>query len=134
MPESILTTTKAALDLETGNTSFDGDLIMHINSVLAEFNQLGIGPDVGYAITSADETWDDFLGSDLRYNQAKSLLFLKVKMLFDPPTIGYVLTAMEKVIDQAVWRLNVAREEIVHPVVSDETYPDELVILDGGSP
>lgn len=127
MTDSILTTTKNALGIEESNTSFDDELVMHINSVLSEFTQLGLGPDVGYAITDASQTWADFISDELRYNQAKSLLFLKVRMLFDPPSIGYVLTALEKVIEKAEWRVNIAREEVVYPPVveTDDDLEDE---------
>lgn len=135
--DSILTSIKAALGLTEEDTNFDAELVMHINSVLSTYNQLGLGPAEGYAITGATETWPAFLGTELRYNDAKSLAYLKVKMLFDPPTVGYVVTAYEKLIDEATWRLNVSREEIVHPapvlVVNDEEdIGGEFIILDGG--
>lgn len=136
MTDSILTTLKASLGLTEDDTNFDPELIMHTNSVLSTFNQLGLGPDEGYAITDKDQTWEDFLGNELRYNDAKSLLYLRVRMLFDPPTVGYVVTAYEKLIDEAVWRLNVSREEIVHPPVPDIVVEPgdigEEFILDGG--
>lgn len=130
---SILAETKGALGLDPEAVGFDPELILHINSVLSDFNQLGIGPDAGYAITGADETWEDFLGTDPRYSAAKSLAFLQVKMLFDPPQVGYVLTAYEKLIEKAEWRLNNAREEIIHPpVVEAEVLDENVIILDPG--
>jgi hypothetical protein len=138
--DSILTSTKAALGLLEDDTNFDAELIMHINSVLSTYNQLGLGPLEGYAITDKTQTWTAFLGSELRYNDAKSLLYLRVKMLFDPPTVGYVVTSYEKVIEEMTWRLNIAREEIDHPAPvlviddEDEDIGGEFVILDGGGP
>jgi hypothetical protein len=131
VPNSILGTTKKALGLAEDYTPFDPELIMHINSVLADLNQLGIGPGLGFMIEDGTATWDQFLGptvppatvvdppvppvADPRFNSVKSYMFLKVRMLFDPPGVGYVLTAMEKLIEQAEWRINVAREDIVNP-------------------
>lgn len=132
---SILTSTKNALGLLEDDTSFDPELIMHINSVLSTFNQLGVGPDVGYAITNKEDTWADFLGTELRYNDAKQLVFYMVRMAFDPPGVGYVITAYEKVIEEMKYRLATTRDEIVRPYVApEEEFPDELVILDGGGP
>lgn len=134
--DSILTSTKAALGLLDEDTSFDLELVMHINSALSMFNQLGLGPDNGYAIIDKDQIWDDFLGNELRYNDARSLLFLKVKMLFDPPTVGYVVTAYEKVIEEMTQRLAITRDEIENPLpppeVVDPLDVGEEFILDGG--
>ena len=127
VPNSILDTTKKALGLDADYTPFDPEIIMHINSVLADLNQLGLGPSAGFMIEDRAATWDQFLAptlppvdppvaaGDPRFNNVKSYAFLKVKMLFDPPNTGYVLTAMEKLIEQAEWRINVAREDIVNP-------------------
>ena len=129
---SILKETKQQLGLDPDAVGFDPELILHINSVLSDFNQLGVGPDAGFAITDEDSTWEQFLGNDPRYNAAKSLLFLRVKLLFDPPQVGYVLTSYEKMIEKAEWRLNVSREELVHPPQLSDAPPVNEVIFDGG--
>lgn len=117
MPGSILVETKAALGLAADYTPFDPEIIMHINSVLSDLNQLGIGPEAGFEITDDSQTWTDFLADELRLNNVKSYVQLSVKMKFDPPSVGYVLTAMEKQLEKAEWRINVAREEITYPPV-----------------
>lgn len=123
---SILTDTKKALGLAEDYTAFDPEIIMHINSVLADLNQLGIGPATGLAIANATTEWDELLGSELRYNAVKSYTNLRVKMLFDPPNLGYVITAMEKEIEKAEWRINVAREDIDHPQPAEEAEEEEI--------
>jgi hypothetical protein len=111
MTDSILDTTKASLGLAANHTAFDTELIMHINSVLSDMPQLGVGPDNGIEITDATTTWKTLIGTDKRLNSVKSLTHLRVKMLFDPPDVGFVLTAMEKMIEKGEWRLNIAAEE-----------------------
>lgn len=145
-PDSILLTTKTSLGLEAAYTPFDGEIIIHINSVLANLNQLGIGPDGGMIVTGTDETWTDFLlradelVSDPRLNHVKSYMFLRLKMLFDPPSTGYTVSAIEKMIQEAEWRIMVAQDDVIHPrtlpetVVYDEGASIEEVVLDGGSP
>lgn len=115
MAGSILTDTKKALGLAEDYTAFDPDIIMHINSVMSTLHQLGIGPPAGYAIINSGDTWDELIGDELRLNSVQSYMYLKVKMLFDPPSIGYVITAMEKMIEEATWRITVAQDEIVSP-------------------
>lgn len=124
---SILNDTKKILGIESDYTAFDVDIIMHINTVFSTINQLGIGPEFGFQITDATADWNDFLGADpdLRLNQIKTYIYLKVRLLFDPPTTSYLISAMEKQAEELEWRINMHRESI-------EWVPDEIV-LDGGS-
>lgn len=126
MSTSILSDTKRVLGLDEEYTPFDAELILHINAVLADMHQLGFGPEGGYEITSKTDTWTPLTSDDPRYNSVKSLVYLKVRMLYDPPTLGYVVTAYEKMIEKAEWRVNVAREDIVHP-----TPPPPDIVLSG---
>ena len=109
-PNSILDSTKKALGVGFDYDAFDHDIIMHINSVFATLNGLGIGPEEGFAIEDEHDLWDTFLGSDKRYNSVKTYLFLKVRYVFDPPATSFVLTAMKEQIAELEWRLNVLRE------------------------
>jgi hypothetical protein len=108
--DSILTSVKKVLGLDASYTAFDEDLILHINSVFSTLNQLGIGPDDGFAIEDATDTWDDFLVGDLRKNSVKTYMYLKVRLLFDPPTTSFTQEAMKQQAQELEWRLNVVRE------------------------
>ncbi len=110
MSDSILNSTKKILGLNDDYTAFDADVLMHINSILATLNQLGIGPENGFAIEDAVSTWDDFLGEDPRLNSVKTYVYLRVRLLFDPPATSYVITSMNEQIHELEWRLNVQRE------------------------
>lgn len=111
MEPSILKSTKKILGVGEADTSFDVDIITHINSVLAVLTQVGIGPNNGYMIEDDTATWGAFIGTDPRLNLAKTYLYLKVRLLFDPPGTSYAIDAMEKQIAEFEWRLNVTREE-----------------------
>lgn len=110
MTDSILIETKKVLGIEDTYTAFDQDVIMHINSVFSTLNQLGIGPDEGFAIEDSDALWADFLDGDLRLNSVKTYMYLRVRILFDPPTNGYLVTAFQDEIRQLEWRINIVRE------------------------
>jgi hypothetical protein len=84
--------------------------MMHINSVFVTLNQLGIGPENGFAIEDALPTWADFLGDDLRYNSVKTYVYLRVRLLFDPPATSFLISAMKEQVQELEWRLNVHRE------------------------
>ena len=108
---SILNSIKKILGIDEAYTAFDPDITIHINSVFATLNQLGIGPTEGFMIEDDEATWDDFLGTDLRLNNVKSYVYLRVRMLFDPPTTGYLIDAMKEQIKEMEWRINAYREE-----------------------
>lgn len=111
MEPSILKSTKKILGVGEADTSFDVDIVIHINSVLAVLTQVGIGPNNGYMIEDDTATWDTFIGTDPRLNLVKTYLYLKVRLMFDPPGTSYAIDAMEKQIAEFEWRLNVMREE-----------------------
>ena len=133
MNDSILTSTKKILGIEEDYTAFDPDIITHINSVFSTLNQLGLGPMEGFMIQDATATWGDFLLDDPRLNNVKSYVYLRVRILFDPPTTSYLLEAMKEQYKELEWRLSVQREGLawVRPVV---TIPSNEFDLDGGTP
>ncbi len=112
MTDSILESTKKILGVPADYDVFDPDITLHINSVFSTLNQLGIGPADGFMIEDADATWDTFLGGDKRLNAVKTYVYLRVRMLFDPPNTAYLVTAMEDQIRELEWRLNVMREDL----------------------
>ena len=125
MEPSILKSTKKILSVGEADTSFDVDIMLHINSVLSILTQVGIGPANGYSIEDDTATWDTFIGTDPRLNLVKTYLYLKVRLMFDPPGTSYAIDAMEKQIAEFEWRLNVIREE---ESWVDPTIPVEPVV------
>jgi len=132
MTDSILDSTKKNIGLDADYTAFDPDVIMHINSVFFTLNQLGIGPEAGFAIEDSAAVWSDFLGSDPRLNAVKTYVTLRVRLLFDPPATSFTIESMERQIEELEWRLNVYREETAWVDPTMEPPPDD-VIIDGGS-
>ena len=109
--ESILTSIKKMLGIEESCASFDPDLILNINTVLLDCLQIGIGPTEGFEITSDEETWMDFLGEDVsKLNATKTLVHLNVKLLFDPPSTSFAIEAMERKIQETMFRLKIQVE------------------------
>lgn len=106
--DGILTSIKKLLGITEEYEHFDMDLIIHINSVFTVLNQLGIGPEEGFSITGKNETWDQFLTNPTQIDLAKSYVYLKTKLLFDPPLSSAVIEAINRQIAEFEWRLNVA--------------------------
>lgn len=105
--ESILTSIKKLLGIEEEYTHFDTDVIMHINSVFADLTQIGVGPSEGFSISDASTTWNEYTRDNPMLANVKQYIYLKVKLVFDPPTNSSVLTSYEKTIERLEWRLNV---------------------------
>lgn len=132
METSILTSTKNVLGIAEDYTVFDLDIITHINSAFSTLTQLGIGPVNGFMIEDETAVWDDFIPiEDFQYNSIKTYVYLRVRGLFDPPQTSYLISAMERQIEQLEWRLNIHREETgwTEPETSSVPVSD---VVDGG--
>lgn len=107
MTESILDSTKKILGLDESYTAFDVDVITHINSVFFTLNQLGVGPAEGFIIEDNTTSWSAFIGDDVRLNAVKTYMYLRVRLLFDPPQTSSHMEALKSQIQEMEWRLNV---------------------------
>lgn len=108
--DSILTSIKKMLGISEDYTQFDADLIMHINSVFLNLTQLGVGPASGFTIEDETTEWTDFTNNNAQLQAVKSYIYLKVKLLFDPPLSSAVIESTNRMISELEWRLNVAAE------------------------
>lgn len=108
--ESILTSIKKLLGIDSEYTQFDQDIIMHINSTFMTLNQLGVGPEAPVTITNALATWDSEFGDISSIEAIKSYTYLKVKMLFDPPTSSFVMESMNRQASEYEFRLQIQSE------------------------
>ena len=106
--ESILNSIKKLLGIDETYEAFDTDIIMHINSVFSVLNQLGVGPEEGFYITGDTQTWTDFLGDRKDIELVKSYVYMKVRLIFDPPQSSAVMESMNRAISEFEWRANVA--------------------------
>lgn len=106
--DSILTSIKKLLGISEEYTQFDDDIIMHINTVFLNLTQLGVGPEEGFLIEDDVAEWEDFIEDNAQLQAVKSYVYLKVKLLFDPPLSSSVIESMNRMIAELEWRLNVA--------------------------
>lgn len=117
--ESILTSIKKLLGIEESYTHFDADIIMHINSVFMTLTQLGVGPSEGFYIEDDTTTWLEFIPDMKKLQAVKTYMFMKVKLLFDPGSLGSsTLSSYERMITEYEWRLNHAVETDVYNTTS----------------
>jgi len=109
---SILNDVKKMCSIAIDDTSFDLDVMVHTNTALSSLNQLGIGPVEGLAIVDASATWSQAIGRDPRLSLAQSYVYLRVRLLLDPPQTSYLIAALEKQVQEMEWRLSVLADTI----------------------
>lgn len=108
--ESILTSIKKLLGIAEEYEHFDQDIVMHINTVFMILAQMGVGPENGFTIEDETSTWSDFTKDSIQIEAVKSYVYLKVRLMFDPPQSGTVTESINRTISELEWRLNVAAE------------------------
>lgn len=106
--DSILTSVKKMLGITEEYEQFDTDIIIHINSVFMILHQLGVGPDKPFTISDKESKWSEFIGDADNIEAVKTYMYMKVKLLFDPPQSSTVAEASNNIISELEWRLNVA--------------------------
>lgn len=130
MSDSVLTSTKKTLGLAEDYTAFDLDIITFINGAFGVVNQLGVGQGEGFFIVDDEDLWSDFEVDGSKLALVKTYVYLRVRMLFDPPSTSFHIEACEKQLKEYEWRLHAFREsELVNPDVFDG-----YDILDGNGP
>ncbi len=107
--EEILKSIKKMIGFEDNYTHFDPDLVIFINSEFATLFQAGVGPtDKAFRISQdGGETWEDFFEGKTNLESVKEYIYLKAKIVFDPPQSGFVMDAYKAKAEELLWRLNI---------------------------
>lgn len=130
--DSILDSIKKLLSIDPTDTTYDIDVILHINSVFSTLQQLGLGPASALYIEDNTTKWSDFIGANPNVAAVKSYVYMRVKLMFDPPTTSFALDAFQQQINQNEWRFTVAADEFawLDPVDSLDEPPQLLRVPD----
>lgn len=109
--DSILNTTKKLLGIDPDDKDFDVDIISIINSITLSLSQMGIGPINGFIVTSEEDKWEDYLSTNtVNLQGVKTYIYLKTKLIFDPPSNSTVIECLNKSIQELEWRMMLAVE------------------------
>ena len=96
---SILDSIKSMLGISSEDPNFDGELVIFINSSLSTINKFGVGPD-GYRISDKPNTWDEFLLDRTDLEEVKTNVYLRVRLMFDPPQNSFLVSAIKEQIEE----------------------------------
>ena len=111
MEESILISIKEMLGISADDKGFDTDISIHINSVFMILKRMGVGPSNGFRINGTSERWSDFIQNDcVDFEGVKTYVYLKTKLIFDPPASATTVQSMKELINEFEWSLNIIAE------------------------
>ena len=127
--ESILSTIKKLVGIDKDYGAFDIDLVVAINGAFMILNQLGVGPDKPFSITGAEETWNDFSSEIKEIELVKNDIYLRARLLFDPPSTGVLHEAMERQISEFEWRLKVQADSWIYEDTGSSEEDDQTSIV-----
>lgn len=111
MEDSILITIKKLLGISADYTAFDVDVIVAINSALMALYQIGVGNASKHMITGYDDSWSLILNDSIDLESAKEYVYIKTRLIFDPPTSSSMVDAMNSMASEIEWRLNVQNDD-----------------------
>lgn len=104
-PNSILDSTKKQLPIEIEDTDFDEEVIIYINGVFPLLIDMGASKVASFKIIDRTSEWSDFVKdvgdkTESLISLVDMYMFLKVKLLFDPPASSASITILKESIDE----------------------------------
>ena len=82
---------------------------------------MGVGRK-GFTIKDATETWDQFIVGEQDMETLKSYVYMRVRLLFDPPTTAHLVESFSKMISEFEFRMFVEADPVlVLPEIEDGT-------------
>lgn len=108
--DSILQSIKKLIGITEEYTHFDMNIIIHINTAFMVLNQLGVGPKDGFYIRDETTTWNEYDAGLVNIETIKTYVYLRVRLLFDPPSSSKITEIINKQILELEYRLNVSAE------------------------
>lgn len=110
--ESILTDIKLLCGVPEDITDFDQVILLHCNTIFSALTQIGLGPKTGFYISDKYSVWSDIIEDEINLHNIKSYMYLKVKLLFDPPANATLISSMNQQADELEWRIRMELENL----------------------
>ena len=110
LQESILSTIKKLIGFEDDYTQFDIDLIIHINTAFASLAQIGSNLKEGFSITDKNNLWSEYTTNTAILEPVKMYVYLKTKMVFDPPASSMVIETVKQTINELEFRIQISAD------------------------
>lgn len=92
--------------------AFDSDIQSHINASFMELYQMGIGSNRAFYLETGNEEWTHFSEDKALIESVKTYIYIRVKLVFDPPASSTVLESLQRTAERLEWRLNFEYDRI----------------------
>ena len=103
--EPILDTIKKMLGISPMDTSFDTDIMVHINTANMVAGQLGITECENKPYLQEYDTWDDLALGNKNLECLKGYFYVSVRLDFDPPNSSSLMESLKTRKNEFEWRL-----------------------------
>lgn len=107
---SILDSVKKLLGIAEHDDGFDYEIKDLINAEFLSLHQLGVGPKEGFSINGPDNRWSEYTDNLRLVDAVRQFVYLRVRLVFDPPASSTVADAINNRINELEFRLNVQAE------------------------
>lgn len=105
MEENILESIKDLLGIQAEDTAFDIDVLVNINAIFSTLYQLGVGSEGHYVVLDGTEKWNDIFEEKDLVDFIKLYTYMKVRLVFDPPTNSSILQALNEQAKELEYRI-----------------------------
>lgn len=92
---------------------------MHINSVFFILEQLGVNSNNHFSIEDKEKLWADYITPEQNLSLIKSYMYLRVKLIFDPPLSGSLVEVLKAQIAEYEFRIMIEVDS--KPLVEEVT-------------
>lgn len=104
--DSILDSIKKNLGIDSSLEYFDPDIALYVNSALGTLYQLGVIPDEGFEVITSNQKWSDLSIDNIAIlSGIKNYVYLKTRLLLDPPSTSFGISALKEQAEELEWRL-----------------------------
>lgn len=118
----VLETIKKLIGFDADYNAFDTDLTLYINSTLDTLKQMGVNV-IGRLTLGGSEDWSDIIGDDTDLDSVKIYIYLKCRLVFDPPLNASILESIKQQIQEYEYRINFEYEYTYPPDSGEEVDP-----------
>jgi len=106
--DNILIDIKKLIGLLEEDDSFDVDVLININNAIDTLWELGV-INKPYNRVQNDTTWTQIFGNECsQLDMIKTYIYLKTKLIFDPPLNASLLESLRENIRETEYRLNIS--------------------------
>lgn len=111
--ESVLLSIANQLGLPQECEPYRGELVLLINSAFSRLSQLGVGLEP-FEIKDSSASWNDFqMENQNMLSMVKEYVYIRTRLIFDPPQSSYVVSYLEERKKELEWELNVSEDDLI---------------------